>query len=129
MYKLKEMILMLCFILSGALCYAHGEARMENKKEGDDLILVFKEIITYGGLDKSNAITPTINGHVLTVVFNENLGQVSVEVATAAGASVQCLSVLTPNGLQVYIPNEGNYIVTFTLSNGDVYYGEFTVTD
>ena len=25
MYKLKEMILMLCFILSGALCYAHGE--------------------------------------------------------------------------------------------------------
>jgi Protein of unknown function (DUF3244). len=129
MYKLKEMILMLCFILSGALCYAHGEARMENKKEGDDLILVFKEIITYGGLDKSNAITPTINGHVLTVVFNENLGQVSVEVATAAGASVQCLSVLTPNGLQVYIPNEGNYIVTFTLSNGDVYYGEFTVMD
>lgn len=129
MYKLKEMILMLCFILSGALCYAHGEARMENKKEGDDLILVFKEIITYGGLDKSNAITPTINGHVLTVVFNENLGQVSVEVATAAGASVQCLSVLTPNGLQVYIPNEGNYIVTFTLSNGDVYAGEFTVTD
>ena len=27
------MILMLCFILSGALCYAHGEARMENEKE------------------------------------------------------------------------------------------------
>lgn len=129
MYKLKEMILMLCFILSGALCYAHGEARMENKKEGDDLILVFKEIITYGGLDKSNAITPTINGHVLTVVFNENLGQVSVEVATDAGASVQCLSVLTPNGLQVYIPNTGNYVVTITLSNGDVYAGEFTVTD
>ena len=129
MYKLKEMILMLCFILSGALCYAHGEARMENKKEGDDLILVFKEIITYGGLDKSNAITPTINGHVLTVVFNENLGQVSVEVATAAGASVQCLSVLTPNGLQVYIPNAGSYIVTFTLSDGDEYYGEFIVTD
>ena len=63
------------------------------------------------------------------MVFNENLGQVSVEVATASGALVQCLSVLTPNGLQVYIPNAGNYIVTFTLSNGDVYAGEFTVTD
>ena len=63
------------------------------------------------------------------MVFNENIGQVSVEVATMAGASVQCLSVLTPNGLQVYIPNVGNYIVTFTLSNGDEYYGEFTVTD
>ena len=32
MYKLKEMILMLCLILSGALYYAHGEARMENMK-------------------------------------------------------------------------------------------------
>jgi hypothetical protein len=52
-----------------------------------------------------------------------------VEVATVAGVSVQCLSVFTPNGLQVYIPNAGNYIVTFTLSNGDEYYGEFTVTD
>jgi hypothetical protein len=35
----------------------------------------------------------------------------------------------TPNGYQYYIPNTGDYIVTFTLENGDVYYGEFTVTD
>ncbi|MBQ0128511.1 MAG: hypothetical protein KBT57_01605 [bacterium] len=63
------------------------------------------------------------------MAFSENIGQISVEVATAAGASVQCLSVLTPNGLQFYIPNVGDYIVTFTLSNGDEYYGEFTVTD
>ena len=78
---------------------------------------------------KGNSIVPTINGHALSVVFNENIGQVSVEVATLAGASVECLSVLTPNGVQVYIPNAGNYVVTFTLSNGDVYYGEFTVTN
>jgi len=128
MYKLKEMILMLCFILSGALCYAHGEARIEKKGDWPQHIVV-KEKATHGGLDKSSAITPTLNGHVLIVVFGENLGQVSVEVATAAGATVECLSVLTPNGLQVYIPNAGNYIVTFTLSNGDEYYGEFTVTD
>ena len=30
MYRLKEMILMLCLILSGALCHAHGEARIDN---------------------------------------------------------------------------------------------------
>ena len=120
---------MLCFILSGALCYAHGEARTENQKQGDGFTLVFKEKTSYGGLDKSNTITPSINGHVLSVVFSENLGQVSVEVATADGATVECLLVLTPNGLQVYIPNAGNYIVTFTLSNGDVYAGEFTVTE
>lgn len=128
MYKLKEMILMLCFILSGALCYANGEARMEKKGDWTQHIVV-KEKATHGGLDKSSAITPTLNDQVLTVVFSENLGQVSVEVATADGAMVQCLSVLTPNGLQVYIPNAGNYIVTFTLSNGDEYYGEFTVMD
>lgn len=127
MYKLKEMILMLCFILSGALCYAHDEARME--KKGDGVTIDVFEVALSNGLSRGNSIIPTLNGHVLTVMFNENLGQVSVEVATVAGASVQCLSVLTPNGLQVYIPNAGNYIITFTLSNGDVYAGEFTVTD
>lgn len=128
MYKLKEMILMLCFILSGALCYAHGEARMENEREKGILVEI-KDSTGLSGLDKSNTITALINGHVLSVTFSENLGQVSVEVATVTGVSVQCLSVLTPNGLQVYIPNAGNYIVTFMLSNGDEYYGEFTVMD
>ena len=28
-----------------------------------------------------------------------------------------------------YIPNTGSYVVTFTLPNGDQYYGEFEVTD
>lgn len=99
------------------------------KEEGDGIPIEVIECTGVSGSDRSSSINPTLNGHVLTVVFNENMGQVSVEVSTAAGASVQCLSVLTPNGLQVYIPNAGNYVVTFTLSNGDVYYGEFTVTD
>ena len=127
MYKLKEMILLLCLILSGALCYAHGEARMTEKEDGITIDVI--EASSCSTPSKGNSIIPTINGHVLTVVFNENLGQVSVEVSTAAGATVECLSVLTPNGLQVYIPNAGDYIITFTLSNGDVYAGEFTVTD
>ena len=126
--RLKETILMLCFILLGAFSYASGVIRMRNVK-GEGIPLEVKEKILHGSFDKSGSIAPTLNGHVLTVVFCENLGQVSVEVSTAAGASVQCLSVLTPNGMQIYIPNAGNYIVTFTLSNGDEYYGEFTVTD
>ena len=128
MNKFKKTVLMLCLILSGALCYASGVAGTENKKV-DGITIDVKEKAGYGGLDKSNTITPIINGHVLTVLFSENLGQVSVEVSTVSGASVQCLSVLTPNGLQVYIPNAGNYIVTFTLSNGAEYYGEFEVWD
>ena len=128
MHKLKEMILMLCLILSGALCYASGAAGMENRKR-EGIPIEIKELGVYTRPSRGNSIIPTINGHLLTVSFNENLGQVSVEITTASGASVQCLSVLTPNGLQFYIPNVGDYIVTFTLSNGDEYYGEFTVTD
>jgi len=125
MIKLKQTILMLCFILSGALCYANTKI----EKDGRPVPIELKESTGYGSSDKSSSINPIINSNVLVVVFCENLGQVSVEVTTIAGATVECLSVLTPNGLQVYIPNAGTYIVTFTLSNGDVYAGEFTVTD
>lgn len=129
MYKLRQMILMLCLILSGALCYANSTVGKGNEKDEQPVPIELKESTGVSSSDKSNAIIPFINGHVLVVEFSENLGRVSVEVATVAGASVQCLSVITPNGLQVYIPNAGNYIVTITLSNGDVYAGEFTVTD
>ncbi len=129
MIKLKQMILMLCLILSGAFCYANSTVGKGNEKDEHPVSIELKESTGASSLDKSNAISPFINGHVLTVVFSESLGQVTVEVATISGASVQCLSVFTPNGLQVYIPNTGNHIVTFTLSNGDVYAGEFTVMD
>ena len=93
---------MLCFILSGALCYANGEARIE-KEQGEGIPIEIIESGSCTGPSRGNSIIPTLNGHVLTVVFNENLGQVSVKVATAAGVTVECLPVLTPNGLQVYI--------------------------
>ena len=127
MFKLRQMILMLCLILSGALCYANGEIKLEKKGDGTPIEIIEKAC--HGGEEKGSFILPSVNYHVLTVVFSKNLGQVSVEVATSAGATVEYTSVLTPNGLQVYIPNEGNYIVTFTFSNGDEYYGEFTVMD
>lgn len=104
-------------------------ARTENEKEKDGTpIEVIKKAI-YGSSDKSGSIVPFINGHVFTIVFCENLGQVDVEIVTTSGTTVQFTSVLTPNGIQCYIPNAGNYVVTFTLPDGDEYYGEFTVTD
>ena len=81
------------------------------------------------GAPKGSTIQASVYGHVLTVVFTENLGQVAVEVTTTSGTPVDCSSTNTPNGLQFYIPLAGDYIVTFTLPNGDEYYGEFTVTD
>lgn len=128
MKKVTTMVLMLCLVLSGALCYANGEAGTKNEKgEGNPKLTIQKA--QHGGVDKSGSIVSSIYDHVLSVVFTEDLGQVAVEVSTTTGTSVEFTSVLTPNGLQVYIPNAGNYIVTFTLSNGDEYYGEFTVTD
>ena len=127
MKKVTTLVLMLGLVLSGALCYAHGVARTENEK-GEGAILTIQKA-QHGGVDKSGSILPSIYDHVLSVMFSENLGQVAVEVSTASGTLVDCLSVLTPNGLQVYIPNAGNYIVTFTLPDGDEYYGEFTVTE
>ena len=126
MKKVTTLVLMLCLVFSGALCYAYDIARTEEEK-GKGIPLEVKEKVLHGSFDKSSSIVPTLDGHVLTVVFDENMGQVAVEVSTALGTLVDGLSVLTPNGVQVYIPNTGNYIVTFTLSNGDEYYGEFEI--
>ena len=129
MQKVTKLVLILCFVLSGAFCYVFGAARTENEKGRDGTPIEVIEALTYSGLDKSSAIVPILNGHVLFVTFTENLGQVAIEVTTASGAYVECLSTPTPNGVQIYIPQAGDYVITFTLPNGDEYYGEFTVTD
>ena len=127
MKKVTTMVLMLFMVLSGALCYASGAAKTELKGDETPSITILKT--KCGGTDKSGSISASINGHYLTVIFTENLGQVDVEITTSTGGYVQADSCITPNGIQFYIPNAGDYIVTFTLSNGDEYYGEFTVTD
>ena len=119
--SLRSLAFALCAVLMATRIFANSSTPFEGH------VQVPIKASQVQGAPKTNSIQASINGHFLAVVFTENLGQVSVEVATTAGASVQCLSVLTPNGLQVYIPNAGDYIITFTLSNGDVYYGEFEV--
>lgn len=81
------------------------------------------------GDPKDSSIQASIDGHTLTVVFTENLGQVTVEVSRFGGGETQVESTPTPNGVLFYIYATGSYIVTFSLPNGDEYYGEFEVTD
>ena len=81
-------------------------------------ILILKEG-NVQGLPKGSTIHAAINGHLLMVTFTENLGQVAVEVTTATGSPVDATLTITPNGVQFYIPRAGDYIVTFTLPNGD----------
>lgn len=90
--------------------------------------IVVKEANTHGS-PKSSSIEATIDGHTLTIVFLENLGQVDIEVSLVDGGETQVESTPTPNGVIFYITDTGSYIVTFTLENGDEYYGEFDVTD
>ena len=80
-------------------------------------------------MPKGHTIQASIDGHTLTVMFTENIGQVAIEVFKVTGGAVETFWIQTPDGLQTYIPLAGDYVVTFTLANGDEYYGEFTVTD
>ena len=105
--------------------FAHGAEG--TRQDGSDIIVRSKT--THCGPEKGESIHAALNGHCLMVSFSENLGEVAVAVETVSGSNVQCLSMLTPSGMQFYIPFEGDYMVTFTLPNGDEYYGEFTVTD
>lgn len=118
---IKQFILLLGLMLPVAWCGAN------TTNDGYSHIQIKESYVQ--SVPKGSTIQASINGHYLMVVFTENLGQVAIEISTATGGYVQADSCITPNGLQFYIPNTGDYIVTFTLPNGDEYYGEFTVTD
>ena len=121
--KVKQFALLLGLMLSAVWCGANST----NMVDGHSAIQVKEARVQ--GMPKGSSIHASINGHILMVAFSENLGQVQVEVTAASGSTLETFWLHTPNGVQCYIPNTGDYIVTFTLPNGDEYYGEFTVTD
>ena len=121
--NLKHVTLLLGLLLTAVWCGA-SEIGL---KDGFSNINIKENNVQ--GVPRGSSIQASIIGHNLMVVFTENLGQVDIEVATASGTSVQFTSTQTPNGVQCYIPNIGDYVITFTLPNGDEYYGEFTVMD
>lgn len=117
----KRIILIMCMLGTIGLSYANNY---------DDKLTIIGR--TESGDEKINAaasISASINGHSLTVAFTQNIGEVSIDISTASGATVICLSVPTPTGYQYHIPTTGSYVITFTLPNGDEYYGEFEVME
>ena len=122
-FNLKCFVLLLGLLLPAAWYGAYGTSSMD----GHSSIIIKEGNVQ--GTPKGSAIQASINGHMLIVVFSENLGQVAIEVTTATGTPMDCLSTQTPNGVNLYVPHAGDYFITFTLPNGDEYYGEFTVTD
>lgn len=117
----KRLFSIICLVLAMSCAFAATVQDHEN--------IIVRAGNYSGGADKSASIAASIEGHFLTIVFLENLGHVEVEITTAAGVHVDADQTDTPSGRQYYISATGDYVVTFTLPNGDEYYGEFTVTD
>jgi hypothetical protein len=119
----KQFVLLLGLLLPAVWCGANST------KSNDGYSHINVKEAGIQGMPKGSTIQASINGHTLTVVFTENLGEVAIEITTATGALVENFWTVTPNGLQTYLSLCGDYVITFTLPNGDEYYGEFTVTD
>ena len=83
MQKLTKLVLMLCLILLGALCYASGAAGTENEK-GEDTPIEIMRKSNGNSSDKGQSINSYLDGHYLMVTFSENLGEVAIEITTAS---------------------------------------------
>ena len=118
----KTAITILCLLFALPI-----EAHHIAKTDDSNKILI--QTVQAQGTPKTSSIQATIDGHYLTVAFTNNIGHVTVEVSEVHGGESQVESTPTPNGVIFYIVDTGSYIVTFTFSDGDIYYGEFEVTD
>lgn len=121
--KLKLFVLLVVFLLPTKLCNVF--CAVHNDESTNICIMATHT----QGTPRSSSIMASINGHTLSIVFLENLGQVQIEVQAVGAGEAQFQSTPTPDGVDFYITGTGSYIVYFNLSNGDVYYGEFEVTD
>ena len=125
MRKLKKVLIAMFLISSVMSGFASVDYTTKND-EGTSIII--KKRNGQGSTpDKDDpCITASISGHTLSVNFANAIGLVDVEVSNSTG-TVQSFAVVTPDNVQTYITASGSYTVTFTLSNGDEYYGNFVV--
>lgn len=123
--KFKIILLLLGIILPTAFGLANSGLTTE--KDGDGLIVINQN--STNGEDRSSSISASIDGHSLYVSFLQNIGQVTIEISNIFGVTLNIEATDTPSGYMYYIPLTGHYTVTFTLENGDEYYGEFDILD
>ena len=121
-FKKSKQILFLMGLMFASVCMAN------NLGIADGNGIIIKKSGTQN-TPRDISIQASINGHSLDFFINENIGQVTIEVSSSTGSTVYYSTTSTPDSEHIYISDTGNYILTLTLSNGDEYYGEFTVTN
>ena len=122
--RFKQLIVVFAMMLPVIWCGANPIHSID----GYSAIQIKEAHVT--SIPKGNTIQASIDGHWLTVTFTQNIGTLAMELEKASGSVIFNYPwVVTPDSYQFYLNQTGDYIITFTLSNGDEYYGEFTVTD
>ena len=119
----KPFLLLLGMFLL-VICFKAGASCMQ---DGFHPITVYES--TVQGVPRGNTIQASITGHYLTVTFTQDIGAVTMELDKVNGPNIFGFQTVTPESFGFYLNQTGDYILTFTLSNGDEYYGEFTVTN
>ena len=103
------------------------QAKEINVRDGNSSIVVKEAHVS--STPKGSTIQASINGHYLTVTYTQDIGTLTMELDMVNGPVIFSFQTVTPESFGFYLPQTGDYILTFTLSNGDEYYGEFTITN
>ena len=124
----KHNVKIIAMLLGLLLPTIEYQAKEINLTDGGNPIVINESYVQ--STPKGTTIQASIDGHYLTVIFTQNIGTLAMELDKVYGPMIFSYpSVQTPDGYQFYLPLTGDYVITFTLANGDEYYGEFTVTD
>jgi len=121
----KRLIILASLMLCFSMCYSTKLNTDTN--DGGFIILIAKSGVS--SAPKTDAISASINGHYLNIVFTENLGEVTIKIFNEAGVALDLFMMGTPTGYQFYIPLAGRYTLVLDFADGDEYYGEFEVND
>ena len=122
----KKLTLLFALLLQAAFVL---EAKQTSTKEGVDVIAVYSASHN-SSTDRNYPISVDIMSHTLTVSIHQNVGIAQIMIRDSNGAMVELENIMTsPETTCIYISECGYYRLDIVLSNGDIYYGYFTVRD
>lgn len=125
MTKKLTFTLLFALLLQGTLI----EAKQSSVKECVEIIPIYS-VSNHSASSRNPPIPVDITSHTLTISIQQNVGIAQIMIKDSNGAMVALDNMISsPNTTCIYISNAGYYRVDIVLSNGDIYYGFFTVYD